>query len=77
MNVWRVPPNKIILGLMPGKDDTNKDLTLQIALNLTTFSRSKGLQGVMTWTANSDSKGCDGNAPYAYNMGIENILNTM
>ena len=44
LNVWRVPANKIVLGLMPGKDDTQNDLTLQNALNLTTFSRAKGLR---------------------------------
>ena len=77
LNIWKVPANKIILGMMPGKDDTQKDLTLQNALDLTTFSRSIGLQGVMIWTANSDSKGCDGNAPYAYTIGIQNNLNML
>jgi len=71
---WSVAPNKIILGLMPGTDDTGKVLSLQDALNLTTFATQKGLQGVMTWDANIDSKGCDGNAPYAYCMGIEQQL---
>ena len=44
---WNVNPNKIILGLMPGKDDSQKNLTLQNALNLTTFAKSKNLQGIM------------------------------
>jgi len=68
-------PNKIILGLMPGKNDLNQDLTLENALNLTTFAKNNQLQGVMTWDANIDSKGVDGNAPYAYSLGIESILN--
>lgn len=72
---WSVPSSKIILGLMPGKDDMSRDLTLQDALNLTTFAAQKALQGVMTWDANIDSTGPDGNAPYAYSLGIQSILN--
>jgi len=72
---WNVNPNKIILGLMPGKDDSQKNLTLQNALNLTTFAKSKNLQGIMTWDVNIDSSGVDGNASYAYSLGIQSILN--
>ena len=75
INTWNVSPSKIILGLMPGNDDTNKDLTLQDALNLTSFAKSLYLQGVMTWDADIDSLGPDGNAPYAYSLGIQSILN--
>lgn len=67
---WGVDPKKIILGLMPGKDDIGHNLSLSDALNLTTFAMNRSLQGVMTWDATIDSKGCDGNAPYAYSMGI-------
>ncbi len=74
---WKVNPNKIILGLMPGKDDGAKDLSLQDALNLTSFAKSKNLQGVMTWTANNDSKSIDGNAPYAYSLGIQATFNNI
>ena len=28
----------------------------------------------MTWDANIDSTGIDGNAPYAYSMGIQSML---
>lgn len=75
INTWNVNPNKIILGLMPGKDDGGKDLTLQSALEITMFAKSAGLQGVMTWDANIDAGGVDGNAKYAYSLGIESILN--
>ena len=75
LNNWKVDPNKIILGLMPGKDDSNKNLSLQSALDLASFAKSKTLQGVMTWTANVDGKGCDENAKYAYSLGIQSILN--
>lgn len=75
LNSWFVSPGKIILGLMPGKDDMNRDLALQDALNLTSFAANVNLQGVMIWDANIDSTGVDGNAPYAYSMGIQSILN--
>ena len=75
INTWSVDPNKIVMGLMPGLDDMKRNLSLQDALNLTTFAEQKGLQGVMTWDANNDSMGVDGNAPYAYSMGIISQLN--
>jgi chitinase len=75
LNTWCVPSNKMILGLMPGKDDMQRDLTLQNALNLTSFALQNNLQGIMTWDANIDSTGVDGNAPYAYSLGIQSLLN--
>lgn len=75
LNTWSVPSNKLILGLMPGNDDNGRDLTLQNALNLTTFALQNNLLGVMTWDANNDSNGVNGNAPYSYSMGIQSILN--
>jgi len=71
---WDIPPKKIILGLMPGNDDMGHNLTLQDALSLTDFAKSQNLQGIMTWDANLDAKGQDGNAPYAYLMGIQSQL---
>jgi chitinase len=76
LNTWQVAPSKIILGLMPGPDDMGHDLTLQSALNLTTVAQTAKLQGVMTWDADIDSTGPDGNAPYAYSLGIQSLLNT-
>ena len=67
-------PGKIVLGLMPGKDDMGRDLTLQDALNLTTYGMQNNLVGIMTWDANNDSVGLDGNAPYAFSLGIESML---
>ena len=74
LTIWSINPQKIILGLMPGKDDMNIDLTLDSVLNLTTFAKNQKLQGIMTWTANNDGTGVDGNSPYAYSLGILNIL---
>lgn len=75
LTTWGINPQKIILGLMPGKDDMSHDLSLQDSLNLTSFAISKNLLGVMTWDANIDSTGVDGNAPYAYSLGIQSMLN--
>lgn len=74
IDTWKVTPSKIILGLMPGNDDMSHNLSLQDALNLTSFALSKSLQGVMTWDANIDSKGIDGNVPYAFCSGIQAML---
>lgn len=74
INNWKVSPSKIILGLMPANDDKGDILTLQDALNLTSSAKNMNLQGVMTWDADIDSLGPDGNAPYSYSMGIQSIL---
>lgn len=74
ISTWGVAPSKMILGLMPGADDLGHILSLQEALNLTDFAKGHGLQGMMTWDANIDSTGPDGNAPYAYSMGIQSML---
>ena len=71
---WGVSPNKIVLGLMPGNDDMSRNLTLQDALNLTSYTMASGLQGVMIWDANNDGLGVDGNAAYAYSLGIQSTL---
>lgn len=74
LTTWSVPSNKLVLGLMCGQDDMNQVLTLQDALNLTDFAKSKELKGMMLWDANIDGKGCAGNAPYAYSMGVQALL---
>jgi hypothetical protein len=74
VNNWYVNPSKIVLGLMPGKDDTSRDLTLQDALNSTSFAIENKLLGIMTWDADLDALGIDGNAPYAYSLGIQSML---
>ena len=59
---------------MPGTDDMQRDLTFQDALNSTSFAIDNKLQGIMTWDADLDSLGIDGNAPYAYSLGIQSML---
>ena len=71
---WSISPEKIILGLMGGQNDTDQVLSLQDAMHLTTFAKQQGLKGVMLWDANIDSKGCAGNGPYAYSMGVQALL---
>lgn len=71
---WKIPPDKITLGLMPGPDDMNRNLSLQDAIDLAKWAKSQGLYGVMTWDADNDAQGVDGNQPYAYTRGIESVL---
>jgi chitinase len=73
-SVWCVNPSKIIVGLMPGNDDIGRDLTLQDALNITDYALSTGVKGMMTWNANIDGEGVDGNSPYAYCNGMQSML---
>jgi chitinase len=75
INTWGVQPDKIVLGLMPGSDDMGRDLTLQDALNITDWALSVGIYNIMTWNANIDSTGIDGNSPYAFSMGIQSMIN--
>jgi len=49
-------------------------MSLQDALNLTSFAVSKGLAGMMTWDADNDAKGVDGNAQWAYSLGIKRLM---
>ena len=71
---WGVNPAKIILRFLePGLDDNCKNMSLQDALNLTSFAMSNGLAGVMTWDADNDARGEDGNAQWAYSLGIINM----
>ena len=74
MTTWGVSADKMILGLMPGNDDMGRNLTLQDALNMTDYAKTKGMKGVMTWDADNDGKGVDGNAKYAYSLGIMSHL---
>jgi chitinase len=71
---WSVPTDKIVLGLMCGPDDENHVMMLQDALNLAEFAQQTNLKGVMIWDANIDGRGGGGNAPYAYSMGVQTVL---
>lgn len=66
--------DKLVLGLMPGKDDWQKnDLTIKSAENLTKWAMKNKLKGVLTWDANRDYAGVDGNASLAYTKKIQKI----
>jgi len=45
-------------------------LKLSDAIGLAKFALSKKFQGVMTWDADIDRAGVDGNAPYAFSKAI-------
>jgi len=74
INNWGVPASKITLGLMPGPNDLNQNLSLDDAKDLAQWAVKQGLNGVMTWDAEIDAVGADGNAPYAYTKAIESVL---
>lgn len=71
---WGIAPGKINLGLMPGMDDQQQDLSLQDATNLATWAKQTGLAGVMTWDLDRDYQGQDGNPSLAYTTAIENAI---
>jgi GH18 family chitinase len=71
---WGIAASLIQLGLMPGRDDTNRDLTLDDAKTLTHYAVSNGLVGVMTWDLNRDAGIIDPANPYKYSTAIREIL---
>ncbi len=65
---WNIPPNKVCLGLMPGKSSTtnDNDLTLGIADTISSWASSKSIAGVMIWDLNRDYAGMDQQLSFAY-----------
>ena len=72
--LWGLTPQKMQLGLMPGKDDLHQNLTLNDAEVLTQFAKAQGLSGVMIWSFNRDYEGQDGQGSGAYGRAIQSIL---
>jgi len=57
-----VPPEKMILGLMPGHHDASNEYTsIEDAINATNHVLLRGIGGVMTWDINRDTSGRMGN----------------
>lgn len=69
-----IPPDKIKLGLMPGRDDIGNNLTLKDAETLAKRSKGVGLQGIMTWDLNRDYAGQDGMGRDAFSDAIRKAL---
>jgi hypothetical protein len=74
---WQVPFNKIMLGLMPGKDDLGRVLALtdvvgngQANTGLVNFALRNGLYGIGTWDLNIDYAGAGGQGSLAYSKAI-------
>jgi GH18 family chitinase len=77
---WGIPVALIQMGLMPGDDDLQHDLTLDAAEGLAQTAVNQGLYGVMTWDIDRDA-GTDPNpptnaSPYAFSSGIREVLET-
>jgi hypothetical protein len=71
---WNVPPNKIVLGLMPGVDDMGRILSLLDAQTMAGFAKTQKLAGLMIWDANNDGAGINNYEPYAYTKGIQSVI---
>ena len=79
VNTWKINPNKTIIVLRPGIDNTGNDndkhkLSLSNALDITKFAKEKNYQGICLWSSYIDSKVCDGNDPNMYSIEIKTIL---
>jgi len=79
VNTWKINPNKTIIVLRPGIDNTGNDndkhkLSLSNALDITKFAKEKNYQGICLWSSYIDSKGCDGNDPNMYSIEIKTIF---
>ena len=79
INTWRINPNKIIVIIKPGIDNTGIDndkhnLSLSDALSVTKLVKDTLSQGMGIWTSFIDSKVCDGNDPNTYSTEIKTLL---
>lgn len=64
-----VPPSKIVLGLMPGRDDTGKLTSLSDVSSAATYVQQNGLKGIMFWDLNRDHQNLTG-------LGVDAATNT-
>jgi hypothetical protein len=76
---WSINPNKTIVVIKPGIDNTGIDdnkhnLSLSDATSVAQFAKNNKYQGICLWTSYIDSKGCDGNVPNKYSTDIKTLL---
>lgn len=64
-----VPPNKIVLGLMPGRDDTGKMTSVSDISAAASYVQQNGLKGIMFWDLNRDHENITG-------LGVDAATNT-
>lgn len=76
MKEWKIPPHKITLGLMPGLDNTFRNLSLADALDLCQFAADLKLHGILIWDADNDSKGISECLPFSFTKAIQSELKT-
>lgn len=74
MKAWGIPAGKITLGLMPGLDNMQRNLSLSDAVDLARWAVDLRLQGISIWDADNDSRGVDGCLPFAYTLAVEDFL---
>lgn len=52
---WNLPPSLVVLGIMPGCDDTKNYLSVSDTQQLISVTDSMGLLGMMTWDLDRDA----------------------
>jgi len=55
-----IPANKIVIGLMPGRDDIGGETTLQDVIIAANYVMSQNLAGLMIWDLNRDHENLTG-----------------
>lgn len=71
---WGIPAEKIAVGIMPGLDDTKKNLSLADAKTITINAKSRSNAGVFVWDAQRDHAGQGGNISNAYTKNIMQVI---
>lgn len=74
LDCWGIPPSKLRLGLMPGKDDMGHTLDPKAAEELAQFAKTKGLSGVMIWDTFRDGEKVTGYDPFIFSIDLINTL---
>lgn len=75
IHAWDIDPSKIVIGLMPGKDDGKNHIRPEDAKELTEWAKKMKLQGIMIWDANRDYAGADNYDSYEFTRTILKNLN--
>ncbi|MBN2479914.1 MAG: hypothetical protein JXA94_06775 [Parachlamydiales bacterium] len=77
----KTPASKLVLGIMPGKDDLGEDCPLtgsdQSCETLAQYAKDKNLAGLMIWDGNRDLQGQDGNPKNAYVAKVAQVFNNV
>lgn len=73
-NIWKIPVEKISVGLLPGLDNQGRNMTLEMTISLTTWAKTQGFYSMTIWDSNRDYLGIDNNISFAYTKAMQNII---